>query len=102
MNSKTKIIMIIILMAICAFSGYQIFNYFKEENANKKLNDDIKNEAVTINSDNANQNVLEEEKKNISPITVDFDKLKKQNKDTVRLDILWGFSNQLSSCTMQE
>lgn len=100
MNSKTKIIMLIIFVSICVFSGYQIFNYFKEENANKKLNDELKNIAVTINEDSLNQDISEEEKENIIPITVDFDKLRQENKDTVRMDIFKGFSDKLSSSTM--
>lgn len=88
MNNKTKIIMLIILTIICVFSVYQIIQYFEEENASKKLNDELKNKAVTINKDSSNQNISEETKENIVPITVDFDKLKQENKDIARMDIL--------------
>lgn len=87
MNKKTKMLMLIILTIIFAISVYQIFHYLKEENANKKLNDELKNKVVTINKDSESQNISKEEKENIVPIKVDFDKLKKENKDTVRMDI---------------
>lgn len=83
MNKKTKIIMIIILIAICIFSAYQIVIYYKEENINKRLNDELKEKAVTINNDNSNQNEPEESKENKVPILVDFEKVKQENKDTV-------------------
>jgi len=88
MNKKTKMIMIIMLIAICAFSIYQIFYYLREDNANKKLNDELKNIAITIKNQALDQNDITENKEDIIPITVDFDMLKQENKDTVRMDIL--------------
>ncbi len=84
MRNLTKIILIIILIAICAFSVYKIYDYLKEESANKKLNDELKNKAVVMNTDGLNQNASEEQNnENIVPITVDFNTLKQENKDTV-------------------
>lgn len=78
MKRGTKIIFIILLVTI-AFSSYQIYKYLKEENENKKLNNDLVNKAIVINPDsNETQEVKE-----ATPISVNFEILKQDNKDII-------------------
>lgn len=78
MKRGTKIIFVIFLVTII-FSGYQIYRYLKEENENKKLNSDLVNKAIVINTDNNETQKIKES----APISVDFEILKQVNKDIV-------------------
>ena len=69
-----------VLMAICLlifiYSAYNIYIYLEEEKANKQLTDDLMKKAVT-------ETVTDNDDFNSLPINVDFDALKKENKDII-------------------
>lgn len=81
MKKCLKVIILIICFCCFCFFLYKICSYLIEENANKKLNNDLIDIAITVqNQDSVDEeNTVESE----IPITVDFDKLKEQNKDIV-------------------
>ena len=74
MNKTIRIVVICILMLILVISVWKIYDYIKENNKNSKLNENLINKAVTVNS---------EDRKEEYPITVDFAELKKENNDIV-------------------
>lgn len=78
MKRGTKIIFVILLVTI-VFSSYQIYKYLKEENENKKLNDDLANKAIIINPDSDETQEIKE----ATPISVNFEILKQENKDII-------------------
>lgn len=79
MKKVVKNIILIILIAIFAFSTYRVVLYFLEANKNKKLNNDLINKAITVVEDNES---IENDENKI-PFTVDFEKLKQENDDIV-------------------
>lgn len=82
MKRLIKIILLIICLSVFLFSAYKIYEYFSEEKANKDLNNRLIDSAITYNK-NQIKNDSSENKDEFLPISVDFNKLKKENKDIV-------------------
>ena len=78
MKKIIKIILLGICLVIFIYSAYNIYNYIKEENANKKLKNELVEDVITeVPSTELTKN---EEK---IPISVDFSTLKEKNQDIV-------------------
>ena len=78
MKKIIKIILLGICLVIFIYSAYNIYNYIKEENANKKLKNELIEDVITeVPSTELTKN---EEK---IPISVDFSTLKEKNQDIV-------------------
>ncbi len=82
MKKIIKGIVLIILIIIFVFSTYKVVLYFLEANKNKKLNNDLIDKAITV-VENNNNIENDENDENRIPFTVDFEKLKQENKDIV-------------------
>ena len=80
MKKIIKLILLIVCLIVFIFSGYKIFNNIKEENANKKINNELVEKAVSSTS---NDTKNEKGTKKSLPITVDFSILKQENQDIV-------------------
>lgn len=81
MRKAIKVILLTICLCVFAFSAYNIYKYLAEENANKKLNNELMEKAITEISNVSNGEI--QENKDILPISVDFSVLKQENKDIV-------------------
>ena len=81
MNRTIKSILLIICLAIFILSAYNIYKYLSEENANKKLNNELMEKAIIETPNDNNDNTQENE--DILPISVDFSVLKQENEDIV-------------------
>lgn len=81
MKKVIKIILLAICLCVFIFSAYNIYKYLSEENANKKLNNDLMEKAIIETPNDNNDNAQENE--NILPISVDFSVLKQENEDIV-------------------
>ena len=78
MKKIIKIILLGICLVIFIYSAYNIYKYIKEENANKKLKNELIEDVITeVPSTELTKN---EEK---IPISVDFSTLKEKNQDIV-------------------
>ena len=80
MKKIIRIILLIILICFMCYFSYNIYNYLSEEKANKKLNEDLIDIAITtteieIGQDNDNINEM--------PIEINFEVLKQKNSDIV-------------------
>lgn len=82
MKKSIKMILLAVCLAVFIFSSYKIYQYIREENANKKLNNELVEKIVTKIPINEEQEE-ESENKNSLPISVDFSLLKQENKDIV-------------------
>lgn len=80
MRKIIKGMLLTICLSIFIFSGYKIYCYWKEESANKKLNEELIKKAVSKPLDNK---VNEKDDRNTLPIDVDFSFLKQQNKEII-------------------
>ena len=81
MKKVIKIILLAICLCVFIFSAYNIYKYLSEENANKKLNNDLMEKAIIETPNDNNDNTQENE--DILPISVDFSVLKQENEDIV-------------------
>ena len=81
MKKVIKIILLAICLCVFIFSAYNIYKYLSEENANKKLNNELMEKAIIETPNDNNDNAQENE--NILPISVDFSVLKQENEDIV-------------------
>ena len=81
MKKVIKIILLAICLCVLIFSAYNIYKYLSEENANKKLNNDLMEKAIIETPNDNNDNAQENE--DILPISVDFSVLKQENEDIV-------------------
>lgn len=81
MKKVIKIILLVICLCVFIFSAYNIYKYLSEENANKKLNNELMEKAIIETPNNNNDNTQENE--DILPISVDFSVLKQENEDIV-------------------
>lgn len=81
MKKVIKIILLAICLCVFIFSAYNIYKYLSEENANKKLNNDLMEKAIIETPNDNNDNAQENE--DILPISVDFSVLKQENEDIV-------------------
>ena len=80
-NKKYKevifnLIVYIILLFILIYSGIKIYKWYKDKTSNKEIVEQIK-EIVAVEDKNEDKNEYKEE------YTIDFNKLKEQNKETV-------------------
>ena len=78
MKKIIKIILLGICLVIFIYSAYNIYNYIKEENANKKLKNELIEDVITEVP--STELTINEEK---IPISVDFSTLKEKNQDIV-------------------
>lgn len=81
MKKVIKIILLVICLCVFIFSAYNIYKYLAEENANKKLNNELMEKAIIETPNDNNDNTGENE--DILPISVDFSVLKQENEDIV-------------------
>lgn len=81
MKKVIKIILLAICLCVFIFSAYNIYIYLSEENANKKLNNELMEKAIIETPNDNNDNTGENE--DILPISVDFSVLKQENEDIV-------------------
>lgn len=81
MKKVIKIILLAICLCVFIFSAYNIYKYLSEENANKKLNNELMEKAIIETPNDNNDNAQENE--DILPISVDFSVLKQENEDIV-------------------
>lgn len=81
MKKVIKIILLAICLCVFIFSAYNIYKYLSEENANKKLNNELMEKAIIETPNDNNDNTQENE--DILPISVDFSVLKQENEDIV-------------------
>ena len=81
MKKVIKIILLAICLCVFIFSAYNIYKYLAEENANKKLNNELMEKAIIETPNDNNDNTGENE--DILPISVDFSVLKQENEDIV-------------------
>lgn len=81
MKKVIKIILLVICLCVFIFSAYNIYKYLSEENANKKLNNELMEKAIIETPNDNNDNTQENE--DILPISVDFSVLKQENEDIV-------------------
>ena len=78
MKKKIKIIIVIILILLAGFSSVKIFLWYKDNKHTNKVTEEIKEEVIK------KEEVIDEENNEEKEIvTIDFDKLKKKNSDTV-------------------
>ena len=70
MKKVIKIILLVICLCVFIFSAYNIYKYLSEENANKKLNNELMEKAIIETPNDNNDNTQENE--DILPISVDF------------------------------
>ena len=80
-NKKCKkgilnIIIYMILLFVLIYSGIEIFKWYKDKTNNNKIAEQIKN-TVIVKEEN------EDENENKEKYTIDFEKLKEQNNETV-------------------
>lgn len=80
-NKKYKevifnLIVYMILLFILIYSGIKIYKWYKDKTSNKEMVEQIK-ETVAVEDENEDKNEYKEE------YTIDFNKLKEQNKETV-------------------
>lgn len=80
-NKKYKevifnLIVYMILLFILIYSGIKIYKWYKDKTSNKEIVEQIK-ETVAVEDENEDKNEYKEE------YTIDFNKLKEQNKETV-------------------
>lgn len=80
-NKKYKevvfnLIVYMILLFILTYSGIKIYKWYKDKTSNKEIVEQIK-ETVAVEDKNEDKNEYKEE------YTIDFNKLKEQNKETV-------------------
>lgn len=80
-NKKYKevifnLIVYMILLFILIYSGIKIYKWYKDKTSNKEIVEQIK-EIVAVEDKNEDKNEYKEE------YTIDFNKLKEQNKETV-------------------
>ena len=80
-NKKYKevilnLIVYMILLFILIYSGIKIYKWYKDKTSNKEIVEQIK-ETVAVEDKNEDKNEYKEE------YTIDFNKLKEQNKETV-------------------
>lgn len=81
-----KIILNIFLLAfliIFLLSAYKIGKYFFEENKNSSINNELIEKAVSKVPSHVEENSEVVEDNNLLPISIDFDYLKKRNRDIV-------------------
>lgn len=78
MKKIIKIILLGICLVIFIYSAYNIYKYIKEENANKKLKNELIEDVITEVP--STELTINEEK---IPISVDFSTLKEKNQDIV-------------------
>ena len=81
MKKVIKIILLVICLCVFIFSAYNIYKYLSEENANKKLNNELMEKAIIETPNDNNDNAQENE--DILLISVDFSVLKQENEDIV-------------------
>lgn len=81
MKKIIKIILLVICLCVFIISTYNIYKYLTEENANKKLNNNLIEKAIVETKNDNIDNT--EDKKNILPISVNFSVLKQENEDIV-------------------
>ena len=81
MKKVIKIILLAICLCVFIFSAYNIYKYLLEENANKKLNNELMEKAIIETPNDNNDNAQENE--DMLPISVDFSVLKQENEDIV-------------------
>ena len=81
MKKVIKIILLVICLCVFIFSAYNIYKYLSEENANKKLNNELMEKPIIETANDNNDNTQENE--DILPISVDFSVLKQENEDIV-------------------
>lgn len=81
MKKVIKIILLAICLCVFIFSAYNIYKYLSEENANKKLNNELMEKAIIETPNDNNDNAQENE--DILLISVDFSVLKQENEDIV-------------------
>lgn len=77
-----RVILIVIFGTLLIFSVYKINEWIKDNKANDKILDNIY-DAIEIYEEATSNVENVDNKENINDYKVDFDKLKKQNKDTV-------------------
>lgn len=78
MKKIVKITLLLICLSIFIISLYKIYDYLLQRNANKKINDSLIEKVVT------KPNIEDgKDSKNSLPISIDFSKLKEENKDIV-------------------
>ncbi|MBR1883828.1 MAG: class B sortase [Clostridia bacterium] len=89
-GKKIKMTILYILLVVCiiaiVISLYKIINWFIENNKNKKIKDELSNAVVIYeeNVENDEENTENQTTKDKSQIySIDFEKLKSQNPDTV-------------------
>lgn len=78
MKKIIKIILLGICLVIFIYSAYNIYNYIKEENANKKLKKELIEDVIT---EVPNTELTRDKEK--TPINVNFSTLKEKNQDIV-------------------
>ena len=79
MKKKIEIILLVICIIIFIFSSYKIIKYFVEAHANKEINEQLLEKAISPSTSDEEE---KEQGKNL-PFTVDFTVLKQENKDIV-------------------
>ena len=79
MKKILKYILFFIFLFIFIFSGYKLFTFYQEDYKNEQLNQAIVNDFVQENIEFVEDKI----EKETVPISVDFEDLKKQNKDIV-------------------
>ena len=86
MRKITKIVLLLICASVFIFSAYKIYDYIAQESANRGLNNELLEKAVT---EIPNVNVIEdvneiaEGENSTLPISVDFSALQKESKDII-------------------
>lgn len=84
-NKKYKevifnLIVYMILLFILIYSGIKIYKWYKDKTSNKEIVEQIK-ETVAVEDENKDKN--EDKNEDKEEYTIDFNKLKEQNKETV-------------------
>lgn len=78
MKKMVKIILLLICLSIFIISLYKIYDYLAQKNANKKINDSLIKKVVTKSDKEDGKNSDDS-----LPISIDFSKLREENKDIV-------------------
>ena len=88
-NSKKEnfcnFIIYVILLSILIYSGFKIYEWYKDKNNNSEIAEKIK-DSVIVKEENVQENEAGSEEKteeNNQDYTVDFNKLKEQNNEAV-------------------
>lgn len=70
-----NLVIYVLLFSVLIYSGINIYKWYKDKNNNNEIAEKIKDAVIVENNENEDQNKEE--------YTIDFNKLKEQNRDAV-------------------